>query len=260
MRSRELRAKVDGAALSTAMLVGAVLALLLASGLSPAVAQDEPTTSPAPTTPVPPTTPAPPTTAAATTSQAPVTNPSSGTTAERREDPAPPVDDSSDFKINWAAVFGIVLVVALAIVALAVLLAATQRRARESRAFSRRLAEAVGRAQWIHDEGSLEVLGASSSPERLQVVWDDTRRRINDVASQAAALATTSTSSGTRDELRYLSSTLGRLTGALDTHVSLHLQLSGDPSLATALEGASETVMQRRADMNSAIGPLAARI
>jgi hypothetical protein len=156
--------------------------------------------------------------------------------------------------------FGIVLLLALAVVACTLLVAAARRRSREGKDLRNRIVELVGRARWIHDEASLEVLTATSSRDRLQLVWVDTQRRVDDISVQVAALAATCSRPDTRDELQNLSSTLGRLTGALDTHVSLHLQLSRDPSIETALDGASETVLERRLALSSAIRPLAARI
>lgn len=232
-----------------------------------APAQDDTTTTEAPDegdaaqeTTEEPTTEAPSTTAPASTTEA-------TTEADDPESPATTPaeivgDDAgdSDDDTNWLLLAVVALGLLVVIAVLSMVLAGARRRAQEAHAFKRRLAEVVGRAQWLHDDGSLAVLGAGTAPERMQTTWDDTRRRVNDVSSQAAALVGNAPDDEARVALRRLSQAVSRLGGALDVHASLHMQMADDPSLQVALRGASDTVMGRRRELDAAIRPLSDRL
>ena len=125
----------------------------------------------------------------------------------------------------------------------------------------RRVAHLVGGAQWVHDQASLELMSGTQSPERLRAAWADTRRRTNDLAAQASEAAVTARGDAAT-ELRNLSTALGGLQGAIDTHVEMRLQAhgAGDAGASMAINESAATVNERRHALRMAIAPLAARV
>ncbi len=152
---------------------------------------------------------------------------------------------------------GIALAVALL---LWLIISQVSRSSREHDTLDRRIAHLVGGAQWVHDQASLELMSGTQSPERLRGAWMDTRRRVNDLATQASEAAVTARGDVV-GELRQLSSALTVLGGAMDTHVDLRLQAHGtDAGAAIAINESAETVNERRHALRAAIAPLAARV
>ena len=124
----------------------------------------------------------------------------------------------------------------------------------------RRIAHLVGGAQWVHDQASLDLMSGTQSPERLRAAWMDTRRRVNDLATQASEAAV-SARGDVVGELRRLSLALTDLEGAIDTHVDLRLRAHGNDAGANiAVNESAETVNERRHALRAAIAPLAARV
>lgn len=156
------------------------------------------------------------------------------------------------------AVVAVVLAVA-ALVLLSGWVVWARQRARDERVQVAGLEKVVTQVRWIHDIGTLAVLEASAEPERLEGVWGHVGRQLKDAAARASVLASGTRDDDLRDHLRGLSRRLSRLTRALDTHVNLHSEMAGDPTLTTALEGSVETVMQRRADLAASLEVLAVR-
>ncbi len=119
-----------------------------------------------------------------------------------------------------------------------------------------RLSRIVGGGQWVHDQVSLEMLNPSVDAARLQLNWQDSRRRIYDLGSEATALAVNSDPQ-TSLALRDLSRTLGSLVGAIDTNVGL--RSTSDPedaSARNALVASNNAVQARRAELEAALLPL----
>jgi hypothetical protein len=242
---------VLAAAVSATLAVGAC-----GSGdrdLAAPVAPLQETTTSAPTTEAPTTAP---TTAAPTTEQPTTERPS--TTAATTTTTAAGNEDGDD--VDWgliALIGGIALAVALL---LWLVISQVSRSSREHDTLDRRIAHLVGGAQWVHDQASLELMSGTQSPERLRGAWTDTRRRVNDLATQASEAAVTARGDVV-GELRQLSSALTALGGAMDTHVDLRLQAHGTDAGATiAINESAETVNERRHALRAAIAPLAARV
>jgi hypothetical protein len=216
----------------------------------------QPTTTEAPTTEAPTT--AAPTTAAPTTEQ-PTTERPATTAATTTTTAATEASGGGD-DVNWgliALIAGIALAVALL---LWLIISQVSRSSREHDTLDRRIAHLVGGAQWVHDQASLELMSGTQSPERLRGGWMDTRRRVNDLATQASEAAVTARGDVV-GELRQLSAALTALGGALDTHVDLRLQAHGtDAGAAIAINESAETVNERRHELRAAIAPLAARV
>ncbi|HZM31860.1 MAG TPA: hypothetical protein VFB77_15285 [Acidimicrobiales bacterium] len=238
-----------------ALAAGVACALLLALD-GPAAAQETTTTEETPTTEAPPTT-APPTTARpTTTAERPTTTetPATTTTTEAEAD-----DEGSD--VDWGLI-ALIGGIALAVIALIALIAsAVSRRNKAQGTLNRRIAHLIGGAEWVHDQASLDLAGGTYTPDRLRAAWEDTRRRINDLAVEANTIAADAHDERLRNELGYLGHSLGLLGGALDTSVGLRLQEGGqDPGRAMASSEAVDVVNQRRHELRAAIAPLAARV
>jgi hypothetical protein len=216
----------------------------------------QPTTTEAPTTEAPTT--AAPTTAAPTTEQPTTERPA--TTAAATTTAATEAGDDGGDDVNWgliALIAGIALAVALL---LWLIISQVSRSSREHDTLDRRIAHLVGGAQWVHDQASLELMSGTQSPEWLRGAWMDTRRRVNDLATQASEAAVTARGDVV-GELRQLSAALTALGGALDTHVDLRLQAHGtDAGAAIAINESAEMVNERRHALRAAIAPLAARV
>ena len=212
------------------------------------------TTTSAPTTEAPTTAP---TTAAPTTEQPTTTAATTTTTAATTTTEA---GDEDGDDVDWgliALIAGIALAVGLL---LWLIISQVSRSSREHDTLDRRIAHLVGGAQWVHDQASLELMSGTQSPERLRGAWMDTRRRVNDLATQASEAAVTARGDVV-GELRQLSSALTALGGAMDTHVDLRLQAHGTDAGATiAINESAETVNERRHALRAAIAPLAARV
>ena len=166
--------------------------------------------------------------------------------------------------VRWV-VLGIVAVVALIVIG-AVASSMGRRRqqeqsrhAGERRVAQERIGRVVGGADWVHDQVALEVLGTTADPQRLRMNWDDARRRIHDLSSEATTLAVNS-DPDTELALRNLSRTLGALAGAIDTNVQLRVSAAPDDAAAQeALRASNLAVESRRTDLQAAIAPLRQR-
>jgi hypothetical protein len=120
------------------------------------------------------------------------------------------------------------------------------------------VAHLVAGARWAHDEASLGLLSRTPSPERLRLEWADTRRRVNDLAAEAAEVAVTAPGDVSL-ELRHLAGALNQLESAIDQHVDLRLQAEEDGDTLVVDESAL-AVDERRHELDAAIVPLAARV
>jgi hypothetical protein len=220
----------------------------------------QPTTTEAPTTEAPTTaapTTAAPTTAAPTTEQPATTAATTTTTAATTTTEA---GDEDGDDVNWGLIALIAGIVLAGVLLLWLIISQISRSSREHDTLDRRIAHLVGGAQWVHDQASLELMSGTQSPERLRAAWMDTRRRINDLATQASEAAVTARGDVV-GELRQLSSALTALGGALDTHVDLRLQAHGaDAGAAIAIDESAEAVNERRHALRAAVAPLAARV
>jgi hypothetical protein len=238
-------------------LTAAVACAALLAVAGPAAGQD-PTTSEPPTTGAPqttaPTTAPPPTTARPTTTARPATT----TTTQASTTTGSGGDDSD---VDWALVAVVAASALVAVLLIALVAAAAGRRSRARATLDRRIAHLVGGAEWLHDQASLDLVGAAYTPDQLRAAWDDTRRRINDLGAEAATLAADAHDERLRGELGDIARSLGLLGGALDTSVGLRLQEAGrGPGAALAVSESIDAVNQRRHELRAAIRPLAARV
>lgn len=227
----------------------------MAAPSGPAVADQDPTTTEPPTTEEPTT--EPPSTEQPTTSidEPDTEDDTPATTAE----PATTDDDDDGSDVDWGLI-ALIGGIALAVLLLVWLVVSqVSRSSRDHATLDRRIAHLVGGAQWVHDQASLELMSGAQSPDRLRASWVDTRRRVNDLATQASEAAVTSRGD-VAQELRLLSSALSGLEGAIDTHVDLRLQSQGDSAASIAVNESAQTVNERRHALRAAIAPLAARV
>ena len=257
----------------TAALAGAagvvLLALAACGGSGPALAApsgpvspaQETTTTSAPATTQPPTTqpPTTPSTAAPTTSPPATTATTQPTTTTAATTTTAPGDEGDDSDVDWGLVALIAGIAVVVILLIALIAGAASRRSRAKGRLDRRIAHVVGGAEWVHDQASLDLMGATQSPERLRGAWDDTRRRINDLGAEATAIAVDADDQDLAGQLRNLSHALGLLAGSLDTSVGLRLQGGDGPGTRSAVEESLVTVNDRRHELRSAILPLASR-
>jgi len=255
-------------AVALAGAAGAVLLALAACGgsgpelaapVGPAapVAPVQETTTSAPATTQPPTTPstaAPTTRPAATTA---TTEPATTTTVATTT--TAPGDDGDDSGVDWGLIALIAGIAAVVILLIALVAGAAGRRSRARGLLDRRIGHVVGGAEWVHDQASLDLMGATQSPERLRAAWADTRRRINDLGAEATAIAVDADDEDLARQLRNLSHALGLLAGSLDTSVGLRVQGGDGPGTRAAVEESLATVNDRRHELRSAILPLASR-
>jgi hypothetical protein len=233
------------------LTAGVACAALLA--VAGAAAGQDPTTSEPPTTEAPPTTA--PTTAPTPTTARPTT------TATTQATTTTEADGGDDSDVDWALVALVGAIALVAVLLVALLAAAASRRSRARATLDRRIAHLVGGAEWLHDQGALDLVGAAYTPDRLRAAWYDTRRRINDLGAEAATLAADAQDERLRGELGYLAHSLGLLGGALDTSVGLRLQEGSQaPGTALAASESVDVVNQRRHELRAAIAPLAARV
>ncbi len=243
------RARRGAAALALAAAVALGAAPAALAQAPPAQPTTEPTTSPPtteePATTRPPRTTSPPATEAPATTVAPT-------------EPADEGDDGSS--IDWGTVAIIAAIVAVLAGVIAVIAGAGSKRRRAEASVNSRVAQVVGGAEWIHDQASLELIGGTRSPEQLRPAWDDTRRRINDLGAQAAAIAVDAKDEALGQQLHGLTHALGLLGGALDTSVALRLQGGNDPGTRAAVDESFVAVNDRRHELHRALVPLAQRV
>jgi predicted small lipoprotein YifL len=264
------RAPWGAAALAGA--AGAVLFALAACGdtgpelaapVGPAapVAPGQETTTSAPATTQPPTTqpPTTPSTAAPTTRPAATTAATEPATTTTAATTTAPGDDGDDSGVDWGLIALIAGIAAVVILLIALVAGAAGRRSRARGLLDRRIGHVVGGAEWVHDQASLDLMGATQSPERLRAAWADTRRRINDLGAEATAIAVDADDEDLARQLRNLSHALGLLAGSLDTSVGLRVQGGDGPGTRAAVEESLATVNDRRHELRSAILPLASR-
>jgi hypothetical protein len=229
-----------------------------------ASAQDGTTTVP-PTTTAAPTTVAPTTTRPATTTAAPTTRPPvttvSPTTVPATTTTAAPAADESDDSNDWLlwVIVAAIAVVAIALVAWLLANRASQRKA-VAAAHTRNYQQLVGEAIWLHDQASVDLLGAGSrAPDRIRMEWDDVRRRSRELQSQSTTLAL-SAPPETAPSLQRLGQAVGGLTGALDTYVDLRARDDIDDTVQTAMRASAEAVDLRRRELEAATEALRAQM
>ena len=119
-----------------------------------------------------------------------------------------------------------------------------------------RLGEIVGSARWIHDQGSMDVLRVSD-PRQLASTWDGVRERIIDLESNVSGLGSQVSDRSLQQSLSRLGQTAAGLRGALESSVSLRLG-SDAADQADLIQGARQTVEERRQQFGQAIDPVAA--
>jgi hypothetical protein len=210
---------------------------------------DTPTTGDAPTTETP--------TTETPTTESPTTEaPDSGGGDEGGGTDTDPVSDDDGTDTDQLLLIGGIVLVALLVLWVLYSLLAGRRRRRQ--AVDDRIEHLTSGARWVHDQSSIELISGAPSPERLQAAWMDTRRRTNDLASDASELAATAHGDDST-RLRRLAGALMGLQGALDTHVDLRLQQTGDPNASMALRESADAVNGRRYELEAAIDALTTR-
>ena len=117
----------------------------------------------------------------------------------------------------------------------------------------------IGEAIWLHDQASVDLLGAAGRPpERVQAEWDDVRRRANELRSRCTTSAL-SAPPATAQDLQRLGDAVGGVTGALDTYLTLRMRPDVDDSMQAALRASTDAVELRRRDLEAAIDSIRTR-
>ena len=209
-----------------------------------------------PETEAPPATEAPPETEAPPATEAPPETEAPPDTDAPAETTPPEVDESADD--GGLSGNTVLLLVLLGLAVVAVVLAFTrlmssrsEAKQAEARADRSRLADLVGGLNWVHDQGSMEVL-RTSDPGQLNRAWQATNARIVELEGRAATLQLEADSEESAAALANLGRAAGLLRAALDSDVSLRM----DPKMAERSDlilASSQAVQQRRMDLNVAL-------
>jgi hypothetical protein len=156
-----------------------------------------------------------------------------------------------------------VIAAAAAVLAIGLIVALVARRASQRNAVaatqSQRYQQLVGEAMWLHDQASVDLLGAGGrDPERVRLEWNDVRRRADELQNQSTTLALNAPAE-TSPVLQQLGRAVGGLTGALDTYVGLRSRDAIDDTLQPALTASADAVGLRRRELEAAIDALRTR-
>ncbi|MFV2039629.1 MAG: hypothetical protein ACC660_05255 [Acidimicrobiales bacterium] len=170
---------------------------------------------------------------------------------------APPVDGTEDglSSEDWL-IIALLGLGALAIILLVTSLASNHSDSKQAgrSSLNARIGEITGGTQWVHDQGSMDVLRVSD-PSQLRGVWNGVRARMVDLEGNVAAFAASVPDPGLGQSLSYLGQSLAGLRGALESNVSLRL----DPNAAgqdIMLQNSTQTVYDRRQQLQAAIAPV----
>jgi hypothetical protein len=173
--------------------------------------------------------------------------------------PAPPENgtetDEGLSSEDWL-IIALIGVAGLAIIfgatALATNRSGSKQAARAS--LARRLGEISGRARWVHDQGSIDVLRVSD-PDQLRSLWNDVRVGMVDLEGTIAALAPSVGDAGLIQSLSYLGQSIAGLRGALESNVALRLD-PGAAGQAELLEQSNRAVFERRQQVQAVLTPI----
>ncbi|MCP5028558.1 MAG: hypothetical protein GY929_19960 [Actinomycetia bacterium] len=177
---------------------------------------------------------------------------------EPEPEPEPePEDDDGLSAEDW------LLLAILGVGGFAIIMAGTSLASRHSeqkasarRVRNRRLAEIVGTGRWIHDQGSVDLLRATSA-EQLRMLWAGTRERIMESERAVAVMATEETDESLALSLDEAGRALVGLRGAAESYVSVKLGPSTEATGAL-LSAATQTLYERRRQLESALRPIEA--
>ena len=96
-----------------------------------------------------------------------------------------------------------------------------------------------------------------SDDDQIRGVWAATRTQILELEARTNGLEATVTDPVLADHLQRLGHSVASLRGALDSSVSLRLDPDVDPAAkATLVESATQTVLDRRRELDAALRPL----
>ena len=157
----------------------------------------------------------------------------------------PATDATSDDDYDWAKVLLSVAII-LAVIAIVVAIATARKKPAtvatvpDAAATERR--QILGRAQWVHDQQSLEVLAGQRTPEQLQV------DRVQ--MDELMVAANTKAEAGGHEVWSAMGSKLGELSRSLE----LVARLGADPDVDTTVLSEARAVANRhRADLQRLI-------
>ncbi|MCP3856451.1 MAG: hypothetical protein GY745_11620 [Actinomycetia bacterium] len=132
----------------------------------------------------------------------------------------------------------------------------SEQKASARRVRNRRLAEIVGTGRWIHDQGSVDLLRATSA-EQLRMLWAGTRERIMESERAVAVMATEESDESLALSLDEAGRALVGLRGAAESYVSVKLSPPTE-STGALLTAATQTLYERRQQLESALRPIEA--
>jgi hypothetical protein len=224
-----------------ALLCACLVALLPAAAAAQEDPPPESTTTTAPTT---------------TEAQTSTTSQTDSTPTTEPSDDGSTSDDGDTVRWIAIALAGAAGIVVL-ITVISLITGASKRKRNAHDARRRRLQHVLAGATWVHDQVSIDMLATTGqTPQRLQLGWQDARRRMSDLGSECVAIGLESDSS-TEAELQAMSHALGELTGALDTSVAVRMR---EPIDDRSLQAANEAVEGRRRDLAAAMTAIRRRI
>lgn len=176
------------------------------------------------------------------------------------EEPSPPVaDDTVDDGLSSEDWLLIAIIGAVAFVIILIAGSASSRRSGAKQAartsLNARLGELVGIGQWVHDQGSIDVLRVND-PVQLQAVWATVRGRMIDLEGRTAILAADVADPQLRQSTAQLGQAVAALRGALESNVAL--RLDRQPGQEHLLQSSTQAVHDRLQELRFAIGPVSA--
>jgi len=163
--------------------------------------------------------------------------------------------------MDWVLIAIFVAIVAVAALLFGMISSAKRRRIQAAqRALDRRISHVVREAEWVHDQGSLDLVGDTYTGDQLRSAWEDTQNRMHDLGTEATALADDAPDEQLRQELQALCYALDQLAEALATNVGLRLGDAQDPASTTTVPASVDAVDEHRHDLMVAIMPLSRRV
>ena len=175
------------------------------------------------------------------------------------EEPAPeetPDDVEEGLSDEDWLIIAILAVAAFAVILVATSLSSSRSRKKEAAraSFNRSLDQVIGGSRWVHDQATIDVLGATN-PEQLRHIWNNTRARIVDVEGDVAVFSAGISDPGLQHSLATLGQSLAETRSVLESNVATRLEPgAGREEL---VQSSNRAVYDRRPQLLAAIAPVA---
>ncbi len=168
--------------------------------------------------------------------------------------PVPPEDDGLSTE-EWILLV-LLAVAGVAIIIGAVSAASSHSAKKEARRadVDRKLRELTSGCRWVNDSGTMSVL-ESTTADQLRGTWSTVRAHMIDLEAKTATLAGSTGDSALDQSLAYLGQSLAGLRGAVEANVNARLRPDANQQEAM-IAASTQTVMQRRQQLESALNPV----